>query len=619
MGTVPAIATCEHDILPSRLGKRVAEFPNLEHTLREAQRLAPLDAVNQRPIPIAPSGRSRGLRPHPNEPSQDIQQLRRCLSDLVSVLALPALWSGRRPAEIIADSVDFLMAMLSLDFCYACAFTGSRSDPIEVCKVHAPRARSRHDQIARILHDFRPLNKGKWNTLTKYPFDGGEISVFAIQMGFHGNFGFIVAGSQRAGFPEQTETLILSAVTSQAAAGLQRTRLLSEQKRVASELDRRVAERTRELAETNEKLQLQVGLLQHLPVSAWTLQPDGTPDFVNQVWLEFSGQSLEFVRSHPEAWMTAIHPDDRDAASRAFREGVRNGQGFSFETRSLCARDGTYRWHLQQAVVLRDAESNVLRFVGTTTDIHEQKQAEEALTRARAQLAHVSRVTSLGVLTASITHEVNQPLSGILTNAGTCLRMLNSDPPNIEGARETARRSIRDANRASDVITRLRALFRKKEVAGDWVDIRDAAKEVIALSLSELNSYGVTLRDEFADDLPLVKGDRVQLQQVILNLIRNAAEAMTTVTGRPREMLVKTQLDEEGQVRLTVRDCGVGIDPEIVDHLFDPFYTTRDGGMGIGLSVSRSIIEAHHGRLVATNNDGPGATFSFSLPPQRTE
>ncbi|MGA7521726.1 MAG: PAS domain-containing protein, partial [Acidobacteriaceae bacterium] len=229
------------------------------------------------------------------------------------------------------------------------------------------------------------------------------------------------------------------------------------------EVDRRVAERTRKLAAMNEELQLQAGLLQHLPVSAWTLKPDGTPDFVNHVWLEYSGQSLDYVRSRPEAWMSAVHPDDREAAAKAFWHGVRNGQGFAMETRSLRAQDGTYRWHLNQAVVLRDARGRVLKFVGTTTDIDDRKRAEEALSNLRSELARMARVTSLGTLTASIAHEVNQPVSGIMTNAGTCLRILATDPPDIDGARETARRIIRDSHRAAEVIMRLRNLFSRKE------------------------------------------------------------------------------------------------------------------------------------------------------------
>ena len=389
---------------------------------------------------------------------------------------------------------------------------------------------------------------------------------------------------------------------------------LDEQKRIADEVERRVAERTWELAETNEELQLQAGLLQHLPVSAWTLKPDGTPDFVNRVWLEFSGQTLDFVRSQPEAWMTVVHPDDRERASRLFWDGVRSGQGFAFQTRSLRTQDGTYRWHLQQAAPLRDADGKVLKFVGTTTDIDDQKRAEETLNELRSELAHMARVTSLGALTASIAHEVNQPLTGIVTNAGTCLRTLSANPPNIEGAREAARRAIRDGNRASEIITRLRTLFSKKEATAESVELNEAAREVLALSSDELQRNRVILQQEFANDIPRVTGDRVQLQQVILNLLRNASDAMGGVDDRPRRLVIRTEKDESDGVRLTVQDAGVGITPQDMERLFDAFYTTKSEGMGMGLFVSRSIIESHSGRLWATPNDGPGATFSFSIP-----
>jgi C4-dicarboxylate-specific signal transduction histidine kinase len=217
-------------------------------------------------------------------------------------------------------------------------------------------------------------------------------------------------------------------------------------------------------------------------------------------------------------------------------------------------------------------------------------------------------------LTASIAHEVNQPLSGIITNAGTCLRMLDADPPNVDGARETARRTLRDGNRASDVMTRLRALFAKKDAATEPVDLNEATREVIALSLSELHRSRVILRQELADDLRPVTGDRVQLQQVILNLLLNASDAMSRVDDRPRQLVIRTERDKGDRVRLNVQDVGVGFEPQGVDKLFEAFYTTKSGGMGIGLSVSRSIIESHHGRLWAAPNDGPGATFSFSIP-----
>jgi C4-dicarboxylate-specific signal transduction histidine kinase len=240
--------------------------------------------------------------------------------------------------------------------------------------------------------------------------------------------------------------------------------------------------------------------------------------------------------------------------------------------------------------------------------------AEEALNKARSDLAQVSSMTTLSTLTASIAHEVNQPLSGIITNAGTCLRMLDANPPNLDGARETVRRTIRDGNRASEVVTRLRALFQKKELTLDRLDLNDATREVIALSAGELQRSRVSVESELADDLPEITGDRIQLQQVILNLIRNASDAMAGVDDRRRHLLIKTAREDDDRVRVSVRDAGAGFDRQNMDKLFDAFYTTKSDGMGIGLSVSRSIVERHHGRLWAEQNDGPGATFSFSIP-----
>jgi len=247
-------------------------------------------------------------------------------------------------------------------------------------------------------------------------------------------------------------------------------------------------------------------------------------------------------------------------------------------------------------------------------DVTQRRLSEEALGRARSEHTRVARVTSLGMLTAAIAHEVNQPLSGIITNASTCLRMLSADPPNIDGARETVRRTIRDGNRASDVITRLRTLYCKKEPVLESMDLNEAAREVAALSSTEIQRNGVTLRQELADDLPPALGDRVQLQQVILNLLRNAVDAMSAIDDRPRELLIRTERDEDHQLRLSVKDSGVGLAPEAAEKIFEAFYTTKTDGMGIGLSISRSIIETHQGRLRATRNEGPGSTFSFSIP-----
>ena len=306
-----------------------------------------------------------------------------------------------------------------------------------------------------------------------------------------------------------------------------------------------------------------------------------------------------------------VHPDDVSTFDSVMARGM-TGVDVTFAFRIVTGRGAVK--HLRGVAHVREVVGGRPIFIGALQDVTESIVAEEALSKARSELAHVARVTTMNALTASIAHEVNQPLAGIITNAGTCLRMLAGDGPDIEGARETARRTIRDANRASDVITRLRALFTRKEFTLEPLDLNEAMREVIALSWSDLQRNRVVLQAELADDLPIVTGDRIQLQQVVLNLIRNASDAMVDVHDRPRQLLVKTAQDDGDQVRVTVRDVGVGLDSQGLDSLFDAFYTTKSGGMGIGLFVSRSIVERHHGRLWAQHNDGPGATFSFSIP-----
>lgn len=264
--------------------------------------------------------------------------------------------------------------------------------------------------------------------------------------------------------------------------------------------------------------------------------------------------------------------------------------------------------HFQERIDGRTA------FIGAIQGITESKLAEQAVDAARAELAHAARVMTLGALTTSIAHEVNQPLSGIITNATTCLRMLAKDPPNLEGARAMAQRTLRDGNRASEVIQRLQALFARKQPGTAPVDLNDAAREVLALASSEPQANQVILLTDFDDSLPDVSVDRVQLQQVILNLIVNASEAMKTVNDRPRHLHIAMAPDGPNQVCLSVRDSGAGIDPENLERLFEPFYSTKSHSMGIGLSISRSIIENHGSRLWATANGLPGATFSFSIP-----
>jgi hypothetical protein len=306
-----------------------------------------------------------------------------------------------------------------------------------------------------------------------------------------------------------------------------------------------------------------------------------------------------------------VHPEDLPSFESMIARAM-TGNDVDLSFRILTPR-GAVKHIRGMARVIEHVDGRPL-FIGALQDVTESRIAEEALNRARSELAHVARVTTLNALTASIAHEINQPLSGVMTNAGTCQRMLSADPPNVEGALETVRRTIRDGHRASEVITRLRALYSKKDISFEPMDLNEATREVMLLCTSDLQHNRVILRPELAEDLPPIAGDRVQLQQVILNLLRNASDAMSTIEDRPRELVIRTERDDDDRVRLSVRDTGMGIDAQVADRLFEAFYTTKTDGMGMGLSVSRSIIEAHCGRLWATNNDGPGSTFSFGVP-----
>ena len=311
---------------------------------------------------------------------------------------------------------------------------------------------------------------------------------------------------------------------------------------------------------------------------------------------------------------TRVHPEDISLIEKLKMVHQEQDGGNDVEWRyRLMMPDHSIKYIHAFAHATRDQDGQ-LEYIAAVQDVTARQLSEEARDKARSELAHVARVMSLGTLTASIAHELNQPLSGIITNASTCMRMLATNPPNVDGARETARRTIRDGNRASEVVTRLRTLFSKKDPTTESVNLNDATREVIALSSSELQRSRVNVHTEFADDLPPVAGDRVQLQQVILNLLRNASDAMSGVQDRPRQLTIRTERDEGGRVRLSVKDAGTGFEPESMNRLFEAFYTTKNDGMGMGLSLSRSIIENHHGLLWAQPNDGPGATFSFSIP-----
>ena len=339
------------------------------------------------------------------------------------------------------------------------------------------------------------------------------------------------------------------------------------------------------------------------------------PDTTKSVWSEELYRIHEIKPGTPisaDIAQIGVHPDDIPLVYEATARGVETGSDYE-HTHRIVMPDGRTKFLHVMARATRDFEGR-LEYIRAVQDVTQRMLSEEALTKSRSELAHVSKVMSLGILTASIAHEVNQPLAGIITNAETCLQMLDDNPPDIEGARETALRSIRDGNRASDVVARLRSLFKRKDFVAEMIDLNEATREVIALSSGELRRSRVVLQMDLVDDLPPVNGDRVQLQQVIINLLRNAIDAIREVEDRPRQLLIQTERDGAVNVRLIMQDAGVGFAPDTADRLFESFYSTKNDGMGIGLAISRSIVEAHHGRIWATLNHGPGSTFAFSIP-----
>lgn len=376
------------------------------------------------------------------------------------------------------------------------------------------------------------------------------------------------------------------------------------------ELDMRVQERTKELRQANEVLRERANLLDLTHDTVIVRDMNDVITFWNR------GAEERYGWTRDDAIGQISHEINRTTfpapLSEINAELTRTGrwEGELFHTR----RDGTVvtvasRWALQ-----RDEQGNPIAVLETNNDVTERKRAEEALQRTQAELAHATRVMTLGELTASIAHEVNQPLAAIVTNGNACLRWLAGAQPNFAEARQAVERIIKDSYRASEVIARVRTLVKKSPPRNDLVDLNDVIVEVLALAQSQARRNHVLVKRELADDLPLVLGDRVQLQQVILNLVINGLEAIAKSREGERELTISSGKDGGNEVVVAVRDTGPGIDPANVDRLFDAFFTTKSDGMGMGLAISRTIIESHGGRLAALPNSPQGSVFQFTLP-----
>jgi signal transduction histidine kinase len=617
-------------------------------------------------------------RPDPNvdDAADEIRRLRSCINDLISVLALPALWSGSDPSQVVGTLLDVLLAMLRLDF--ACARLSDSSDgpPIQVVRWghrQHPSGQPRH--VLQALDRWLTGDQTASRFVVRDPSGEGDVSIASFSLGLQHEVGVLAVGSRRAGFPTEVEGLLLRVAANQAAIGLQEALRAGEQKRVAAALEQRVAERTRQLTAVNEDLRRSIEdrkraemvLAGEKRLLEMIARGDPLAPVLHELCMlveELVSGSLSSILlldpranrlrhgaapSLPLPYTQAIDgsvigPSVGSCGTAAYRaepvivsdiatdplwadfRGLALAHGLRAcwstpilsSTRSVL---GTFAIYYREPRSPTPQEHNLIEQITHLASIavereqaeEAQKRAEEALRQAQEDLAHVSRVTTMGEMAASIAHEVDQPLSGVVINANACLRFLAGASPNLDEVRDGLQAIARDGRRASEVTARIRTLARRTPSEKHPQDINAIIGEVVALAEGETRRTRTKVRTELAASLPRVLGDAVLLQQVVLNLLLNGLEAMNAVDGRPRELVIRTEEETADRVRVAVRDSGPGIDPEHARRMFDAFYSTKRGGLGMGLSISRTIIEQHGGRLWATPNDGPGTTFYFTV------
>jgi len=574
----------------------------------------------------------------PREPAEEIKHLQRCVNDLISVLALPAVWSGGEPSHIVHTLLDALLRMLQLDLVYVRLKETGGQAPIEMVrfaqsKKHTAQAR----EVGAVFEHWLGAGLQEWPPRMRNPFGGRDISIVSLGLGLQGEIGVIVAGSERTDFPQQTEKLILSVAANQASIGLQEARLWSEQKRIASELDRRVAQRTTELGAANEELRKEIAERKHAEEDLRSSEEEhrviveaandavvsmderGDILLANPATKRIFGYDPVEIVGKP---LTMLMPEmmrklHENGFKRYLATGKRhlNWQGVELTAQR---RDGQ---EFAAEVSFGELTSDGHKvFIGFIRDISERKQAEDQLRAsernlqmAQAELSRVSRLTTMGELAASIAHEVNQPLTAVINNGSACLRLLANRNLEPEVLRRALEGIVADGTRASAVLARIRAFIKKEPAEKTPLDINEVMQEVLVLAGRELDENQVLVDHKLATDLPFVLADRVQLQQVLLNLIMNGIEALIAVTNRPRLLWVQSRINESGDVLVAVSDSGTGFGSE-GDRVFTPFFTTKANGMGMGLSISRSLVESHGGRLWAAPNSPHGAVFSFTLP-----
>ena len=371
-----------------------------------------------------------------------------------------------------------------------------------------------------------------------------------------------------------------------------------------------ITERKRDegkLAESERRFRL---LIESIPHHVWSLRTDGSLGYWNQRLVDYTGLTPEELRTGNWA---ALHPGDVERVKAAWQTALRSGTDYQVEQR-LRGRDGRYRRFVSRAVPVKNEQGQPVEWFGTNTDVEDRRHTEEALYLLQTELAHIARVTTLGELAVSIAHEINQPLTAVVSNADASLRWLRQSPPNVDEARRALEDIVKQALRASEVIIRIRTLMRKGPRLSLVLNVNDLIEEILILVRPQIERRHVQLRTELATDLPSIAGDSIQLQQVVLNLVLNAIQAMDGQEEHSKELILVSRREGPHDIVISVRDSGEGIAAHQLDQLFQPFFTTKPGGIGMGLAICRSIIEAHGGRIWAISNVNHGANFQFSLP-----
>jgi len=556
--------------------------------------------------------------------------LQKVLRDLVALSAVPSVWVGRESQAIAADLADLLATSLNLDFAFVRLRDSDGSGAAEMARGTAPPA---------VLERVQQYRDGRRRLSGREILPGGGNGVqgggIVLPLGVNAEVGLVAAACDRPDFPSEIDQLLLSVAACHGATAFRMARIVEEHRRAETalaaserqlrqardELEMKVAERTAELRRSEAYL-AEAERLSH--TGTWALKDVNgeTPEQGEKAVGYWSEESYRIFGFDPRQGLPTlsavwqrVHPDDRSRLYEEVQEALRQKRDWACEYRLLLA-DGTIKYLEAVGHHVFSARGELLDAVmGIHADVTERKRAQEERERLRqleSDLAHLNRLSMMGVLAASLAHEVKQPIGAARNNARAALNFLAQSPPDLGEVREALGCIVGDADRAGDIIDRVRAHTKKAPPRKDRFDLNAAVTEVVELARSAITRHGVSLQVRPAEELFAVQGDRVQLQQVILNLILNAIEAMSSVDG-PRELLIRTEQRQTNGL-VSVRDSGPGIDAERLERVFEAFYTTKSNGVGLGLSICRSIIDAHGGRLWAETNEPRGAVFQFTLP-----